>query len=231
MTGKRSWIGNGWMRSNGSLYMLTPIDPLFIYLSLITNASRSGDELKFVDVDNLGLDSQDAQSTSVFLSMDAAKKRALSTLCEVRRISDSVCVAKVDPKKVLGWLKRKCVAERLPRVLENCADGVMDEELRVQTMTREMVLLVSEYLQPYWAEKLMGEYGGFARVCDSEKTAAKRATVPVFDSPDSYMPGVADPKNMPALVKQEKPKTAKERQLEKAAAKSKPITSFFQKKK
>ncbi|KAJ2470599.1 hypothetical protein IWW56_006499, partial [Coemansia sp. RSA 2131] len=56
-----------------------------------------------------------------------------------------------------------------------------------------------------------------------KKAAATRTAAVVFDSPDSYTPGVADPSTKLAPAKQDKPKTAKERQLEQAAAKSKPI--------
>ncbi|KAJ2305254.1 hypothetical protein H4R23_004298 [Coemansia sp. Cherry 401B] len=204
MNGKRSWMGNGWVRSDGSLSMLTPVDPLFIYLSMITNMSVSGEETKFVDVDSISLESQmDAQSISALMSMSTLKQRALDVLCEARQISDNVCVVKIDQGKVLSWLKRKCSVERFPAALNGCVEGIADEELREQTKAREMVLLVSEYLQPFWTDKLISEFGGFAQVCENEKKATKANSAIAFDSPESYTPGVADPKTKPASVKQE----------------------------
>ncbi|KAJ1784413.1 hypothetical protein LPJ62_004651, partial [Coemansia sp. RSA 2167] len=108
MAGRRSWAGNSWVHSNGSLSMLTPIDPLFIFLSLLTQASQSDNEFKFIDVNSIGFESHvDTASVSAFLAMDAVQKKALATLCETRQISESVCVAKVDPGQVLTWLKHK----------------------------------------------------------------------------------------------------------------------------
>ncbi|KAJ2203574.1 hypothetical protein IW145_003983 [Coemansia sp. RSA 521] len=233
MAGRRSWAGNGWVHSNGSLSMLTPIDPLFIFLSLLTQASQSDNEFKFIDVNSIGFESHvDTASVSAFLAMDAVQKKALATLCETRQISESVCVAKVDPDQVLTWLKHKCSSSRLPQELDVWQMETADETLKEQALVREMVLLVSEYLQPYWTERLLCEFDGFAQLCESEKKAAATHTAAVvFDSPDSYTPGVADPSTKLVPAKQVKPKTAKERQLERAAAKSKPIMSFFQKKK
>ncbi|KAJ2548370.1 hypothetical protein IWW35_004217, partial [Coemansia sp. RSA 1878] len=56
MAGRRLWAGNGWVHSNGSLSMLTPIDLLFIFLSLLTQASQSDNEFKFIDVNSIGFE-------------------------------------------------------------------------------------------------------------------------------------------------------------------------------
>ncbi|KAJ1742285.1 Ribonuclease H2 subunit B [Coemansia sp. RSA 1086] len=226
MKGKRSWLGDGWVHSNGSLHMLTPIDPLFIYLTLITQQSQTKDDWKFVDIDSLGLESP---FIGKFVKMQGLKQKALDKLCDFRQISEDVCVAKIDVDKVIRWLKNKCAAERMPKVLESYVSEFENDELKEQARIREMTLLVSEYLLPFWNGKLFKEYGGFVKVCDSEKLAAKAASAVIYDAPESYTPGIAPPSK--AGSKQEKPKTAKERQLEKAASKSKPITSFFQKKK
>ncbi|KAJ2609146.1 hypothetical protein H4S08_004173 [Coemansia sp. RSA 1365] len=235
MKDKRSWVGSNWVIGDGSLIMLTPIDPLFIYLSLITKMSLSNDdEWRFVDIEVIGLETyenMDAESIRMFLSMKKLKEKALVALCEVKQITEDVRVARIDQAKTIAWLRRKCDGNRLPRSfnlgVNNTADDV---ELVEQTRTREMVLLISEYLPPYWMEQLMAEFGGFAKLQESEQMAAKRVKETVFDSPDTYTQGVAVPQLAEKLVKQEKPKTAKEKQLEKAAKKSKPITNFFKKK-
>ncbi|KAJ2160955.1 hypothetical protein GGF46_001875 [Coemansia sp. RSA 552] len=212
--------------------MLTPVDPLFIYLWLLTKATqsgKSGDEWRFFDVDNIALESElDAESTAAFLAMKDLKERALKTLCEVRCVSDDVKVARIDPEAVQRWLKRKCGPERLPAALEASITG--SDELKEQGKTREMMLLVSEYLSPSWTERLSASFDGFAKVVESERLVAKHAMAVVFDAPESYTQGIADPHSKPAKQPEARPKTAKEKQLEKAARKSKPITSFFQKK-
>ncbi|KAJ2849303.1 hypothetical protein IWW36_002717 [Coemansia brasiliensis] len=170
MKGKRSWLGDGWVHSNGSLYMLTPIDPLFIYLTLITKQSQTKGDWKFVDIDSLGLESP---FIGRFLKMQGLKQKTLDRLCEFRQISEDVCVAKIDSDKVITWLKSKCAAGRMPKVLENYVAEFENDELKEQAKIREMALLVSEYVLPYWNDKLVQAYGGFAKVCDSEKLAAK----------------------------------------------------------
>ncbi|KAJ1788809.1 hypothetical protein LPJ59_005469 [Coemansia sp. RSA 2399] len=240
MKNKRSWLVGNWTISDGSAAVLTPVDPLFIYLSLLTSASVSGDnEWKFVDIDNMLLESHgsmDAESIRLFFSMQDVRARALEALCAVRHISSDTVVAKIDTAKVVAWLKRKCDPCKLPPALAeatvaslgaSAADGLAE-----RAKTREMALLVSEYLPEYWTAQLFAEYNGFDGVCSSEKVETKRVQAMVFDSPDSYAQGIASPSDAARQAKQqEKPKPAKEKQLEKAAKMSKSITSFFQKKK
>ncbi|KAJ1899652.1 hypothetical protein LPJ66_001977 [Kickxella alabastrina] len=233
MKGKRSWLGDGWVLSNGSASILTPVDPLFLYLALITKFSKAGEgEWKFVDIDSLQLESHeqmDAASLIVFFGMKSVQSRALVTLCEVKAISSDIQVVKIDNSKVINWLKRKCDASRFPKSLEGVvSSAAAGEELVRQAKVREMALLVSEYLPQYWANRLFAEFSGFAEVSENEQLLSKRVQAVVFDDPTSYTMGVASPQASKA--KPVKPKSVKEKQLEKAAKKSKPITSFFQKK-
>ncbi|KAJ2354815.1 hypothetical protein H4S02_013071, partial [Coemansia sp. RSA 2611] len=72
MNGRRSWLGDGWVSSDGSLSVMTPTDPLFIYLGLLTTISQGGDEWRYVDVDSLRLetnDTMDALSIGALLDM------------------------------------------------------------------------------------------------------------------------------------------------------------------
>ncbi|KAJ2866117.1 hypothetical protein GGH94_001736 [Coemansia aciculifera] len=198
MDGRRSWLGDGWVSANGSASLMTPIDPLFIYLGLLTTMSMSsGDEWKYVDVDSLRLetnDTMDAMSVGVLLDMSRVRSRALNALCDVRDISSDMQVAKIDPTKVLSWLRRKCDPSRLPKVLESsAADMTVDAELARQARQREMALLVSEYLSLYWTTKLFAEFGGFTQVSESEQLLVKRVQAVAFDAPESYVQGVASP--------------------------------------
>ncbi|KAJ2743966.1 hypothetical protein GGI20_003347 [Coemansia sp. BCRC 34301] len=238
MNGRRSWLGDGWVSADGSASLLTPVDPLFIYLALITTMSMGGgddSEWKYVDVDSLRLetnDTMDAVSVGVLLDMNRAKMRALNALCDVRDVSSDMQVAKIDSAKVLAWLKRKCDPGRLPKALKpSVVDTGVSAELAGQARQREMALLVSEYLPQYWTTRLFAEFGGFAQVSESEQLLVKRVQAVAFDAPESYVQGVASPNAGSKLAaKQEKPKSVKEKQLEKAAQKAKSITSFFKKK-
>ncbi|KAJ2819329.1 hypothetical protein FBU31_005572 [Coemansia sp. 'formosensis'] len=198
MDGRRSWLGDSWVSGDGSASLMTPIDPLFIYLGLLTTMSMdSGDEWKYVDVDSLRLetnDTMDAVSVGVLLDMSRARARALTALCDVRDIPSDMQVAKIDPAKVLSWLRRKCNPDRLPKLLESSvADVSVDAELARQAKQREMCLLVSEYLSLHWTTKLFAEFGGFAQVSESEQLLVKRVQAVVFDAPESYVQGVATP--------------------------------------
>ncbi|KAJ2488401.1 hypothetical protein IWW37_004835 [Coemansia sp. RSA 2050] len=234
MNGRRSWLGDGWVSGDGSASLMTPTDPLFIYLGLLTTMCMGGgDEWKYVDVDSLRLETNnvmDAVSIGVLLDMARVKRRALSALCDVREVGGDT-VARIEPTKVLAWLRRKCDPGRLPSVLGSIVDAGVDGELARLAGQREMALLVSEYLPGYWTTRLFEEFGGFARVSENEQMLVKRVQAVVFDAPESYALGVATPGSGSKLsTKQEKPKTAKEKQLEKAALKAKSITSFFKKK-
>ncbi|KAJ1735078.1 hypothetical protein LPJ61_000740 [Coemansia biformis] len=231
LSGRRSWLGDGWVSASGSATMLTPVDPLFLYLSLLTVACKRGDEWRFVDIDSIGLeagDGADPGSVRALLALHAARKRALDALCDTREVGDSV-VVRVDQRKVLAWLCRKCDGSRLPDALLGLAAtaaGGSDELAR----TNEMALLVAEYLPQYWREQLVDALG----LAAFRRTRAAPAAAPVYDAPETYAYGAADPQ--PGVVparpaKKDKPPTAKERQLAEAAKRSKPITSFFGKQK
>ncbi|KAJ2787944.1 hypothetical protein GGI15_000283 [Coemansia interrupta] len=228
MKGKRSWLGDGWVIGDGSASLLTPIDPLFIHLGLLTKFTSAGeDKWKFVDISALALETHeqmDAASLGMFLAMKGALSLALETLCEVKEISADTQMVRIDSEKVLGWLRRKCDPARFPESLKPMIPKDMADEAAQRAKSREMALLVAEYLPEYWTKKVFDEFSVHDRECGLEQ----RVKAVAFDSPDSYALGVATP-SMVAL-KVEKPKTAKEKQLEKAAKKSKPITSFFQKK-
>ncbi|KAJ1966402.1 hypothetical protein GGI12_000112 [Dipsacomyces acuminosporus] len=196
MDGKKSWLGSDWVLGDGSATLLTPIDPLFIFLSLVTQESMTkGDEWKFVDIDSLQLESHssiDAASIGILLGMAKAKASAFDTLCEVKDVTSDMRVVKIDETKVLRWLRRKCDASRLPRCLEGSIKDISttDAGLIREAKEHEMALLVSEYLLPFWADRLNAEFGGFAQVCRREKEISQIQTVS-YDSPDSYTPGVA----------------------------------------
>ncbi|KAJ2683549.1 hypothetical protein IWW39_005442 [Coemansia spiralis] len=223
MNGRRSWLGDGWVSSDGSLSVMTPTDPLFIYLGLFTTISQGGDEWKYVDVDSLRLetnDTMDALSIGALLDMSGVRRRALHALCDVRDISGDT-VARIEPAKVVAWLRRKCDPGRLPTVLGSVGGGLAAQ--------REMAVLVSEYLSGFWVARLFDEFGGFAGLLEND-VLVRRVQAVVFDAPESYALGVATPGSGSKMPMKEKPKTAKEKQLEKAALKAKSITSFFKKK-
>ncbi|KAJ2518701.1 hypothetical protein H4217_003171 [Coemansia sp. RSA 1939] len=234
MKGRRSWLAGDWAISDGSATVLSAVDPLFVYLGLLTRATMSsGDsEWRFVDIDNMLLESHagmDAESVRVFFGLPTARARALETLCVVRRVSSDTVVVKIDADKVVAWLRRKCErsGDLLPPAVASLLAGGAVGGQAAGTGAREMALLVSEYLSEYWATRLLAEYGGSV-----DNGGGGEKTV-VFDAPESYVQGVAStktPVKQQQQQQQEKPKTAKEKQLEKAAKKSKSITSFFQKK-
>ncbi|KAJ2513379.1 hypothetical protein H4217_006373 [Coemansia sp. RSA 1939] len=236
MKGRRSWLAGDWAISDGSATVLSAVDPLFVYLGLLTRATMSsGDsEWRFVDIDNMLLESHagmDAESVRVFFGLPSARARALETLCVVRRVSSDTVVVKIDADKVVAWLRRKCEpsGDLLPPAVASLLAGGAVGGQAAGAGAREMALLVSEYLSEYWATRLLAEYGGSV-----DNGGGGEKTV-VFDAPESYVQGVASSKapvrqQQQQQQQQEKPKTAKEKQLEKAAKKSKSITSFFQKK-
>ncbi|KAJ2782643.1 hypothetical protein H4R18_002163 [Coemansia javaensis] len=220
--GQRSWLGDGWVEGSGAALLLTPVDPLFLFLRLLTDACQgSGDsEWRFVDIGSIGLEAgegQDPESVRALLGLPNARRRALATLCETREVADTV-VARVDRQRTVAWLCRKCSGDRLPEPLR----AQLEEGL---ARTNEMALLVAEYLSPFWSA-LVADTLGLAAVRDAP---SRPAQAPVYDAPDTYLPGggIAAPK-VEAKPKAKAP-SAKERQLAEAAKKSKPITSFFAK--
>ncbi|KAJ1938072.1 hypothetical protein EC988_007703, partial [Linderina pennispora] len=193
MKGKRSWFGDNWVQGDGSLSILTPTDPLFIYLKLITEESRMKDgSYKFIDIDSLKLEShgtKDAVSLSVLFSMKDVKRRAMETLCEVQEINEETVMVKVSEDKVVRWLKKKCNLAMFPRALERtvvAVAGNCGEQVREEAMLREMVYLVAEYLEEEWVGKLVDAFGGFKLIEERDKqVASARKSAVSYDGPES----------------------------------------------
>ena len=95
-----SWFLGDQVQEDGSLYMCSKIDPLFLVLPYLTKASQ-----KFCPRDQIV---DDAESPLMKMVTDAIELEYLSTICDVKdKFGPELILVKLNPAKLLAWLQAK----------------------------------------------------------------------------------------------------------------------------
>ncbi|KAF9378274.1 Ribonuclease H2 subunit B [Podila verticillata] len=129
--GIRSWFVGETIQSDGSLYMITPLDPIFMFIPIleIVRQQTSGSAGRFMVVDDIF---ENDQYTSLrHLTQLHSVEKLLAQICEVR--DGSLKTFRMDDERVMAWLKKK-------------------------TITQSSLKLVCAYLSEDWATRLSATY-------------------------------------------------------------------------
>lgn len=122
-----AWLGNGHILQDGSLFVATPLDPLFLFLPLLLPASSTTAPTSFIPLDDL-IDSflehnSPTAHWSVLLARGSKSRRQVEA--RIRAVSDTVDLGdekacKVNTMKIADLLVKKCEAmsASLPASLE-----------------------------------------------------------------------------------------------------------------
>ncbi|KAG0319393.1 Ribonuclease H2 subunit B [Dissophora globulifera] len=231
--GLRSWFVGDTIQSDGSLYIITPIDPVFMILPILDimrqqTAESQGRFLVLHDI------FESDQYTSLrHLALLHRIEDFLSLVSEVRTGSmDRAKTFRLDDAKALAWMKQKVqvLVDRFESV-KTLTDAIaytesLPDACRKEAITQSALKLVSAYLSESWATKLAGEYE-FPELDKMES----RTQLPSFSDfgKRSGMDLDEDPK---AKKEVKKPKlSVGQRKLAKANTTGmKPLSSFFAKK-
>ncbi|KAG0078637.1 hypothetical protein BGZ92_001392 [Podila epicladia] len=129
--GIRSWFVGDTIQSDGSLYMITPLDPIFMFIPILEIARQqtSGSTGRFLVVDDI-FESDQYTSLRHLAQLDDVEKH-LAQICEVR--DGSLKTFRMDDERAMAWLKKKAI-------------------------TQSSLKLVCAYLSEDWATRLSASY-------------------------------------------------------------------------
>ncbi|KFH72551.1 hypothetical protein MVEG_02840 [Podila verticillata NRRL 6337] len=227
--GIRSWFVGETIQSDGSLYMITPLDPIFMFIPIleIVRQQTSGSAGRFMVVDDIF---ENDQYTSLrHLTQLHSVEKLLAQICEVR--DGSLKTFRMDDERVMAWLKKKmdhleANFESIPALVDSITySESLPSGCRKETITQSSLKLVCAYLSEDWATRLSATYS-FPQL-DALESRTQVSSVLDFGK-RSGMDFDEDPK----AKEVKKPKmSVGQRKLAKAStAGMKPLSSFFAKK-
>ncbi|KAF9937880.1 Ribonuclease H2 subunit B [Mortierella alpina] len=227
--GLRSWFIEDTIQSDGSLYLITPMDPVFMFIPIldIMRQKTQNTEGRFLILEDIFESDQYASLRQ--LTQLQHIERDLRLVCEVRD-SSALKTFRLDDAKVMSWLKRKVDAlvnkfEMVPALRNSIAyTEALPEACRSEAITQASLRIVSAYLSDSWATELSAEY----QFPELDKLES-RTQLP--SSADFGKRGM-DLDEEPKAKDVKKPKmSVGQRKLAKAStAGMKPLSSFFAKK-
>ncbi|CAO3670979.1 unnamed protein product [Umbelopsis ramanniana] len=171
---KQSWLIGNSVQKNGVLYMMTPIDPLFILLPVLAEIRKKSAESdgRFVQYDNIFSDADDDQRyQSLHRLADIPGLSAqLGHLCDQQEYMQGEFVYRLNEDKALEWLRLKVEAvanniDKMPVLLQYINEQLFDIDapqtdasIRSDAYTWAGIQVVSEYITEVWQEKLSKSY-------------------------------------------------------------------------
>lgn len=229
----RSWFIDNSVQKDGSMFMITPIDPLFLALPYL---ERSSVKDKYVPLDNI-LVEENYQLAMLKLE-ECLTKKSLFNICNCKG-SDDLFAYKADESKILAWLSLK--AKKLASHLSKSDVQVDQSTARVRNMVqlvekseedciRYAWMVVSDYLTSQWSEKLR-ENLNIKELAVTVKPAIKKQKLNDSTSSDKLSP-VEDYRDHSKTKESTKPKaklmSSGNKALQKVDKKGmKTMSSFF----
>lgn len=227
----RSWFIDNAVQKDGSLYMTTPLDPIFMVLPFLISAEKSG---KFMQLEQIVEDETFPESGRL-CCCDAI--RHVNEVTDVRG-DDDFKAYKYNKEKTLSWLRQKVekVALALAEKKINTGHGSQAEgyvqSTKVSTASKEDDVryahgIVSDYL-PVSLDKDLKDFLGIKDIVHEkpsiEEPASKRAKKGSVEATEDYSKGMKKQDNKNAG---KKISTAQKQlnKVDKAGMKS--ISSFF----
>ncbi|KAF9436227.1 Ribonuclease H2 subunit B [Entomortierella beljakovae] len=228
--GLRSWFIKDTVQSDGSLYITTPIDPVFMFIPIldIVRKKSNDNEGRFLSLDDI-FDSD--QYTSLRrLSQLSRIEAHLAQICDIRD-SFSTKAYRLNDDNVLVWLKSKVksIVDNFSSIKVLVSSIVYTESLpeacRSEAIIQSSLRLVSAYLSDSWAEKLAAEY----QFPELEKLESRTQLPSIADFGKRLK--MDDDDDLKESKEVKKPKmTLGQKRLAKASTGMKPLSSFFTKK-
>ncbi|KAJ1974102.1 hypothetical protein H4R33_006864 [Dimargaris cristalligena] len=190
---EKSWFVDNAVQSDGTLHLMTPVDPLYILLPIleINNQNRDGFDGVYMMADDL-LESPEFPDIAYLRTLPQLWDQ-LRLLCDVKQITADESVYRLSEKKATDWLvsKVEAVCETLSTYpdyhhvnkhvffLDNAANpGYMEKKKQL------IVDMIGEYLNNTWLERLLDRYNNFA-----ELEALKNRSGPQYNAqerPEDY---------------------------------------------
>ncbi|CAH1780937.1 unnamed protein product [Owenia fusiformis] len=224
----RSWFIGQDVVQDGSVYTCTPVDPLFLVLPYMVNASKND---KYMQLDQIVRDENYPECTRL---CTCSQGKDLKLIADIKG-DDDLKVYRYNKERTLSWLKTK--VEKTSKILEkkkiHVTRGAQCDTYVQATNTaqkddyiRYAYGLISEYVHPELAKDLKDHLGIVDPVVtpDPEKPPpSKRAKLDKSEPAEDYFTG-----NTGLVKKETKKLTQAQKKLSKVDKSGmKSISSFF----
>ncbi|KAJ3148051.1 Ribonuclease H2 subunit B [Geranomyces michiganensis] len=164
--GKHSWFVNDAVQKDGSLYALSPFDPLLLLLPILQAKRRKTAECAgaFLSLDDILYDAARpnlARLSDVIPDLEGK----LETVCDVTAPTPDMRFWKLCDEKVVAWLKSKVdrVVARFPSyallAALAAAEKEMEGKLVLESRRHVAIRLLGDTLAPEWVAMLKESYG------------------------------------------------------------------------
>ncbi|KAI8088291.1 ribonuclease H2, subunit B [Thamnidium elegans] len=237
---KSAWLIDNTIHKDGAVRFITPIDPLFMALPIIEQASKEGKFRSLDDIfsrENVNIEvvandfmDEEALAEEYSKPIDVHRltnitgfKEQLGHLCDMKEITSNLFVYKLNEENALNWLVMKVDAIMSNENFKKLFEQVTKEQ---DLMKIEAVYTLSNYINQGWFNKLLTKLD-----LDEKKEELGDITNYVTDvSPSAYFKRV-HPEERMLDAPAKKKKLEVPRSLSKVNTRGmKPLTSFFTKK-
>ncbi|KAF5842512.1 ribonuclease H2, subunit B [Dunaliella salina] len=204
--------------ADGSLYLCTPLDPLFPLLPILEKARNkgAGNEGVFCALDQI-LTEAGAQWQGAERLAQAAVRADFACLCDCKE-SGGDAYYRLNDKKALAWLVCKVQQAR-----QSLSYQLSSMEAAAQTAY--VVSFLSEYLPDQWVTKLAKQLGVEAELKGSQPLPASNGPESSQHQPEKKQK--VDPKEAAREAARKKAEETRQQTKAKQAVGTKKISSFF----
>ncbi|KAG0634210.1 ribonuclease H2, subunit B [Tuber brumale] len=157
------WLGNGQILQDGSMYICTPMDPLFVLLPRLFPAGAANAVNRFLPVDDLLEEATKGEEGDweLVVKSDVTERR-LAAVCESVDVGDEKAY-KPSQEKLLKVLHGKCV-----RMAKGGLPATMEDEFVRKRLARPVAEILAEEA---------GEKKGTGNVKESDDNVGERGGV------------------------------------------------------
>lgn len=224
-----SWFIDNQVISDGSLYVATPVDLLFLLLPALQKSQSSGN---FCDIEHIvECTGSSYQSAHMLSSLITAQSSLLSCICDTKQ-SGGQTFYRLNDDKTINWLKLKVKSVKEALVVPHSPFATMTDT----SLSEYAAGLLSEYLSCDWSTKLSAalnlplESGASEGGMKGDGPAGYNPDVPYYPpvGNDAKRPRF-DPKQAAKLKAAEARKEAKTAKRMKEAEGMRKLSSFFSK--
>ncbi|XP_049851250.1 ribonuclease H2 subunit B-like [Schistocerca gregaria] len=176
-----SWFMDNTYIQDGSLYLTSAIDPLYILLRRLTSL--------FIERDSFSLKQNFIPTSQIFRHELYEHYKYLEQLVNLETLCES-CIKgsercyKLDRKKVICWLQHKVnrIYQYFSENTEKIHSSFQILDLKSNLNAEERILLALEFLKEYvdnrWIEQLRGSYNVPEIMSDNLKTLLAKEIIP-----------------------------------------------------
>jgi len=221
-----AWFVGDTVIEDGSMYLASLVDPLFIVLPVLEKSLSDGQDTPFMDAESVCETSRMGETYPDLFEVCGQSSSAWGAVCDVK-VAGGDQFFRFNPDRALAWLHIKVSSVR--EALLGTKDTLY-ENMEPKALDAFAVGIVSEYLSAEWMAKVAQKFG--VSVEDAKGAPAKvEAFVQSHAAPTHDGQPFAKDGGRQGPAKKAKVAgdglTAKQRELKKGAKGTKSLMGFF----